>query len=257
MLAVLCWGCALDQIVEIFKIIRVLYYFCYSLQLADWVVEMFAFEYISFLHLQQSLVEKWVVGCYYHLWSFVEDVEEFFCYSTYILGRVMGQLQKGKAVGCESVLLGETCEGNNFPEFYAGIMRQFFPDNAVLDDIQVADPSVPLKIALHFGVDHHEEVRTFFGSIIRRLYFGLGVEVVKVGLEPVLPVEVVHFHDLVFEVGVYPSEAGEAFVHGMSEVVHLVLFTFLVHLVEQLFPLISGIKFPLSDRNLLKFSRHL
>ena len=90
MLAVLCWGCALDQIVEIFKIIRVLYYFCYSLQLTYWVVEMFTLEYISFPHLDQSLVEKWVIWCDYHIWGFAEDVEELFCYFGYILGRVMG-----------------------------------------------------------------------------------------------------------------------------------------------------------------------
>lgn len=80
---------------------------------------------------------------------------------------------------------------------------------------------------------------------------------VEMGLEPVLPVEVVHFHDLVFEVGVDSSEAGEVFVHGVSEVVHLVLLAFLVDLVEELFPLIFCIKFPFFDWNFLKSSLDL
>ena len=88
--AVLSWRCALNQIVEIFEIIRVLYYFCYSLQLTYWVVEMFALEYISLLHLNQSFIEKGVIWCDYHIWGFTEDVEKLFCYFGCILGRVMG-----------------------------------------------------------------------------------------------------------------------------------------------------------------------
>jgi len=103
-------------------------------------------------------------------------------------------------------------------------------------------------------MDHHEEVRVFLGCIDEGLKLVLGVEVVEIMLEPVLPVEILHLHDLVLVVGVDSPKAREVLVHGVSEVIHFVLFGLLEDLVEEVFPLLPCKKLFFSDGNFLELS---